>query len=585
MSYQLKVIKDYPIGFWPLDEISGTSAQDISGCGNNGTYSGGITTGLIPLVSGGNNGSLITKTKYISLPITKDYYGSNADGGFADYNSSDNDFSLEIWIYPKINSSALTPIFADTVANTGIFYQSGNIVFILEGTRLDYTLPNIEQSHHIIATYTKSQMSLYIDGLFVGKKELDGFKFSSESVELKIGPTSNTSDSFIVDAPAVYRYAIDQNKANQHYTYSGVTLPLHVAYPEGGVAFDIFDDGSNRQFTFTYPGNRPWEYFLTEDLDYNLEEKYLSIKKTDVAASKSVVIYDAIAIPAGFDLDASKIEWKGDNGVSIRSSIDEANWSYCINGMSIPQFSLNNNSFSSERILYLEITLDSSDSSKYNPKLYSLILCFYNDQTFYSLNSSDRIVPISSATTKEIALGNRSMPALSRHKLNGLKTGNGSGFAIETQDQVSSIEMFVTLDSISSNTLVSTDLVGDFVASSYSWNSGGTIAKTNISAIYVNGINKISETSISQVFLEKELYHVVVVFAQPATMPKFNISGPVALYQYILYYQNQLSASNSQAHYNMHIGRPSAVADDSLITLTENSVNFYNNDWVVLQNK
>jgi len=25
MSYQLKVIKDYPIGFWLLDETSGTS--------------------------------------------------------------------------------------------------------------------------------------------------------------------------------------------------------------------------------------------------------------------------------------------------------------------------------------------------------------------------------------------------------------------------------------------------------------------------------------------------------------------------------------------------------------------------------
>jgi len=93
MSYQLKVIQDYPIGFWTLDELSGTSAIDISGCLNNGTYTGGITTGLIPLVSGGANGSLITNTKYITLPVTKDYYGSTADGGFADTNSSDNQFS------------------------------------------------------------------------------------------------------------------------------------------------------------------------------------------------------------------------------------------------------------------------------------------------------------------------------------------------------------------------------------------------------------------------------------------------------------------------------------------------------------
>ena len=52
MSYQLKVIQDYPIGFWPLDETSGTTATDISGCGNNGTYTGSLTTNLLPLIPG-----------------------------------------------------------------------------------------------------------------------------------------------------------------------------------------------------------------------------------------------------------------------------------------------------------------------------------------------------------------------------------------------------------------------------------------------------------------------------------------------------------------------------------------------------
>ena len=49
MSYQLKVIKDYPIGFWPLDESSGSTASDISGCGNNGTYHGSPATNILPI--------------------------------------------------------------------------------------------------------------------------------------------------------------------------------------------------------------------------------------------------------------------------------------------------------------------------------------------------------------------------------------------------------------------------------------------------------------------------------------------------------------------------------------------------------
>ncbi len=51
MSYQLKVIKDYPIGFWPLDESLGTNAADISGCGNNATYVGSPASNILPLAS------------------------------------------------------------------------------------------------------------------------------------------------------------------------------------------------------------------------------------------------------------------------------------------------------------------------------------------------------------------------------------------------------------------------------------------------------------------------------------------------------------------------------------------------------
>ena len=67
MTYQLKVIKDYPIGFWPLDESSGTTALDISGCGNTGTYVGGLQSNILPLIPGGISGNLINSTKSITV--------------------------------------------------------------------------------------------------------------------------------------------------------------------------------------------------------------------------------------------------------------------------------------------------------------------------------------------------------------------------------------------------------------------------------------------------------------------------------------------------------------------------------------
>ena len=590
MSYQLKVIQDYPIGFWPLDELSGTTASDISGCSNNGTYSGGISTGILPLVSGGANGSLITNTKYITLPVTKDYYGSTADGGFADLNSSDNEFSLEVWLYPKITTSNSTVIFADVSAAIGIFYEKGNIVFQLEGERLDYTLPHISQSHHIVATYSVAEMALYVDGKFASRKPLTNYKFTHETVTLKLGPTNSSSDSFIADAPAVYRYALGPDKIQEHYSYNGTTSPLQVSYPENGTLFEIYDDSVSKQFNFAYPANRPWEYFLTEDLIYNGDEKYLEMKKTASTGSKSVVITDAIAIPAGFVLDSSKIEWNGDNGVSVRASIDESAWETCVNGRSIPQFKLG--AFSSERILYLEITLTSSDTTKYLPRLYSLLVCFYKDQVLYSPSNADYIYTIediSGATSKEITMGRVNYPILSRHKLNGLRTGVASGFRINTIESTRTLEFFLTLSSLTANCLLFSGADGDYVASKYSWGNTGTIDKTNISAIYVNGVDKISATNISNVFTTDELYHVVIVTSGNIVGPfRFNYlssGGPSCLYQYITYYPDAFDSAKVLAHYDMHTGRAAAVADDSSMTLTENSVEFYNNDWVVLQSK
>ena len=590
MSYQLKVMNDYPIGFWPLDESSGTAAMDVSGCSNNGTYTGGITTGLMPLVSGGANGSLITNTKYITLPVTKDYYGSTADGGFADNNSSDNAFSLEVWFYPKITTAGLTTIFADSTKNVGIFYEKGNIVFKLEAERLDYTLPNISQSHHIVATYSITEMSLYVNGKFAASKPLTNYKFTSPTITLKLGPTGNASDSFIADAPAVYRYALGLDKTLEHFNYSGTTSPLQVSYPQSGTLFEIYDDSVSKQFNFAYPANKPLEIFASEDLIYNTQEKCLEINKTASAASKSVVVVDAIAIPAGFDLDSSKIEWNGDNGVSVRTSTDGTTWEACINGRAIPQFKLG--SFSSERTLYFEITFASSDTSKFIPRLYSLLMCFYKDQVLYSISNPDYIYTIegtSGFASKDITLGRVQYPILSRQKLNGLTTAGGSGFKINTAESTRTVEFFLTLSDLTSNSILSSTASGEFISTGYSWATNGTITKSNISAIYVNGVDRTSQTNISSVFTANELYHVMIVTSGPISgQILFNHSatgGPSSLYQYISYYPTPFTSLTALSNYNMHIGRSAIIADDSSMTLTESSVEFYDNDWIVLQNQ
>jgi hypothetical protein len=135
MSYQLKVIKDNPIGFWMLEESSGTVAADKSGCGNNGTYVGGIIANMLPLVPGGVSGNKITNTSYITLPVTKNYYSQTASSALANKNTSDNAFTLEVWVAPDISSTGAIPLLADVTNNIGLYWDNvGNIVFSLSAT-------------------------------------------------------------------------------------------------------------------------------------------------------------------------------------------------------------------------------------------------------------------------------------------------------------------------------------------------------------------------------------------------------------------------------------------------------------------
>ena len=127
MSYYLSVIKDHPTGLWKLDETSGSVAYDISGCGNNGSYAGGIEISGMPIVSGGRHSNRIDSAKSIQFTISKDFSGTTGTGGFGTFDTYDNDFSLEAWIHPKTITS-LTPILADS-NGIGLYWEKGDIVF------------------------------------------------------------------------------------------------------------------------------------------------------------------------------------------------------------------------------------------------------------------------------------------------------------------------------------------------------------------------------------------------------------------------------------------------------------------------
>lgn len=627
MSYQDIILKDSPIGFWPLDELYTSTyvaanyddwhtfydepayynsaskysgyALDKSGCGNHATYVDDFPLNdyLMPLVSGTIYGTNISSTGYISFPMTKNYYGKIEKGGFATKYNSDNNFTMEVWAYPKISSTYEVCIFADNSQSIGIFYDNGNIVFKLNNERLDYTIPYINKSIHIVAIYDKGLMKLYIDGKFVNYKTLTNFKFINSALDLNIGPTQQESDSFLVDAPAIYRYALSEEQVLSHYNASKIISPIQIVNPDEGSLFTTMISNQDYIYSYSYPANKPWQYFATDNLYINESENYISLYKNDVAAPTAVILTDYILIPQALPINASKVEWEGENGVSVRVSNDGSSWHVCENGKSLPNYILGSGTFSSERGLYIEITLHSDLTSRYTPVLNYFKITFYDGKTIYSENSGDYIssmqsVGLSNNNNWDLDISGSHYNILSRDKNSGIRP-NLPGFYLSTLKKTKTIETFFTPESISNGYLFYATT--ESTPAYFSWAAGGAITKANISAIYVNGVDRTSATNISSFIVSGELHHIVIVLSSFTSGDIwFNVkvaSGtwsnplPRNLYQNIAIYNKAFTSTEALAHYNLYIDNYMISADDSSLTLTDLGTIVYDRDWIAIKSR
>jgi hypothetical protein len=420
-------------------------------------------------------------------------------------------------------------------------------------------------------------MSLYVDGYNVATKSITGFKFTNTALALSIGPCT-VSDYFIVDAPAIYREALTSEIIRSHFIAGTFHVnPIQFIRTDGGKLFNLNDE-------FLKPVQRyslvNLKNYVNDDVYFDKASQSLVFYKTDTITAKSVEINDIINIPVDIGATTSKIYWKADKGVTVESSIDGTTYIQCENGKSLSNY--NKASGVNSNNIFLRITMSTTDASKYLPKLSSVKLDFYASIDTYSENSG-----YYATSTSDYSLGSFNYPPLLRHKNNGLQTKAGAGFNIPVTDSVSTIEMFFTPSDLTASTLFDVASTGSYTASRYSWTNGGTITKTNISKIYVNGVDRTSQTNISNVFLADNLHHIVLVLTQPASgVLKFNYSGaggPSSLYKNIAIYSYQMSQALSADHYASYIARPNASVSDTSFTLTDSAPKAYNSDWVVIQ--
>ena len=579
MSYQLKVIKDYPIGFWPLDESSGATAIDISGCGNNATYVGSPASNMLPIIPGGGSGTKITNTAYITVPTSKDFYGSSVSNGLGNKYSSDNDFTLELWVSPSIQSSSLTTLFADVSEDIGLYWEKGDIVFKVADTeQIRWAVTYTKKAMHIAGIYSVSSISLYIDGTQVANKSIDpNFRFTNTSLDLQIGPTSDAGDSFVVDAPAVYRYGLNSASINRHYNDANYYIqPIHVVNPEEGVLFSCSDRTNRIDFSYTYGVDATWDSFTDSNTYYDDKGKYIGFIPSATSESKSFVIDDFLFIPMESGFTNSKIEWRNELGISVQTSVDGSSYLDCVNGEAIPQYKKGN--FNTSGLLYIKITMSTEDASKFLPRLSFFSIKFYNQSKIYADNFNSYI-----ESSNQFAIGSLNYSPLMRHYNNGIRPNSGYGFDINADLIINTVEMFFTPKTNGANTLFYDPITG----TKYAWNGSGVVSKASVSKVYINGVDKTSQTNISNFLVPGEPHHVVLVFDGAVNGNiQFNyedMGGPDNLYNNISLYNREFTQADVASHFDLYCGRPASTIIDPVISLTELPTEYYDNDWVVVQ--
>ena len=580
MSYKNTVLNDFPNSFYLLDEvqsgsfedyiellsqfatyqalldsgltyagINGMPVYDYSGNLNNGFASSASSKQLMPIISGGIRGTEVTS-------ITEVYYEPK---GIATKYYKDNSFSIEAWCALPANNVSAT-IVGDPLIDTGIFYENGNIVFKVGTNKVEHTVSNA-QAIHVVGIFQSNLLSLYVNGSLVDTESLTSYQFSNELSSFKSGPCTGR---LVIDSVAFYRYALSGTQILNHYNEGTKEVNVsQIVSIDGGYLFSMNTESIQRRFSYTYPVSKLWGELDISAEYLSSDQSYVYIPES--TGAKSFSFTDHFIVPDYLGITTSQIHWENDvKGILVEASIDNLTWQTCVNGSPLPYFNKNDNQISD--IIYLRVTLSSDDSSRYLPVLNSLDIAFYNSKNFYSDNSG-----YYASSSYDYALPKVNSKTLSYNKNNGLIMYDGHGFSLNGIPSVNSVELIFT-PQYDQNVLVSG------ASQIYEWALSGAITNTGISSIYVNGINRTSETNVWDFMTVNTPHHIVINFTTAATSIKFNQnqndskSGLGHMYNNVAIYENALSVNSILNHHLLYTGNTINLISDTSFSISESSL-------------
>jgi hypothetical protein len=217
-SYDLLVLADAPLAYWPMTEMTGPTLRDL--VHNTLTTASGDcrfgTFGELPTVG------IRFASKSCAIDVGSDF-------GFVGHHA----FSLEAWSRFDINET--TPnreVFGretrtGSASNSmpvdgyGLVYQDGSNVFAERVINNNITTAKAvavtADAHHLVVTYDGSLLLLYVDGVAVGQAG-DSNAAASTDASAQIGAVAGTSHfSGVMNRVAVYDQVLGAATVTAHF--------------------------------------------------------------------------------------------------------------------------------------------------------------------------------------------------------------------------------------------------------------------------------------------------------------------------------------------------------------------------------
>ena len=232
-NYKGIILRDNPVGYWKLDEQTGSIAYDSSGNGFNGTYQGSITKGhpsLLPYYTKGYSSAFYVSGDQIVIPYDP---ALNILG----------DITIEAWVKLFSGSSGLryivtfgatgeTPdtnfiynVRVDNSGHLGAFHESGNGSNRYVDTGI---ILNQNVTYHVVVVRDSTALvyKFYVNGELVYTGSYASNPTGGTSGQLYIGgsPYSNNWEGYL-DEVAIYNYQLTEQQIKQHYE-AGAIDPL-----------------------------------------------------------------------------------------------------------------------------------------------------------------------------------------------------------------------------------------------------------------------------------------------------------------------------------------------------------------------